>query len=119
MSDETRDIDHLLLEERRFPPPPEFAAQANAKPGIYDEAFEAFWEREGRGRVSWYEPFTTVLEWKRPFAKWFSAASSTSPTTASTATSRTGSASKVAFHWEGRARATAGRSPTPTCCARS
>ena len=42
------DIDTLLLEERRYPPPPEFAAQANAQPSIYDEDFEAFWEREGR-----------------------------------------------------------------------
>ena len=41
-----REIDNLLLEERRFPPPPEFAAQANAKPEIYDDDFEAFWERE-------------------------------------------------------------------------
>ena len=41
-------IDTMLLEERRYPPSPEFAAQANAKPEIYDEDFEAFWEREGR-----------------------------------------------------------------------
>ena len=42
-------IETMLLEERRYPPPPEFAAQANAQPEIYDERFEAFWEREGRG----------------------------------------------------------------------
>ena len=29
-------IETLLDEERRFPPPPEFAAQANAQPDIYD-----------------------------------------------------------------------------------
>jgi acetyl-CoA synthetase len=41
-------IDTLFLEERRFPPPAEFAAQSNAQPAIYDEDFETFWEREGR-----------------------------------------------------------------------
>ena len=35
-------IETMLLEERRYPPPEEFAAQANAKPDIYDEPFEAF-----------------------------------------------------------------------------
>ncbi|MBV8354799.1 MAG: hypothetical protein JO101_05735, partial [Candidatus Eremiobacteraeota bacterium] len=31
-------IDTLLVESRRFPPPPEIAAKANAQPGIYEEA---------------------------------------------------------------------------------
>src|SRR3954468_437542 len=61
----------MFLEERRYPPPPDFAAQANAQPSIYDETFEAFWEREGRERVTWFEPFTTLLEWDRPSAKWY------------------------------------------------
>jgi acetyl-CoA synthetase len=66
-----QDIDTLLLEERRYPPSPEFAAQANAQPSIYDESFEAFWEREGRERVGWFEPFTKLYEWERPYARWF------------------------------------------------
>ena len=40
-------IETLFEEERRYPPPPEFVAQANAKPDIYDIPFEEFWEREG------------------------------------------------------------------------
>src|SRR2546429_6638076 len=64
-------IDTLFLEERRYPPPPEFAAQANAQPEIYDQELEAFWEREGRERVTWFEPFTQVCEWKLPYAQWF------------------------------------------------
>ena len=35
MSDKA--IDTLFDEQRRFPPPPEFAAAANARPGIHDE----------------------------------------------------------------------------------
>ena len=59
----SNDIDTLLLEERRYPPPPEFAAQVNAQPSIYDEDFEAFWAREGTERVTWFEPFTKLYEW--------------------------------------------------------
>ena len=44
---EERDLEVLLKTEDRFPPPPEFAEQANANdPAIYDEAerdFEAWW----------------------------------------------------------------------------
>jgi acetyl-CoA synthetase len=64
-------IDTLLLEERRYPPPPDFAAQANAKPEVYERDLEEFWEENGRERVSWYEPFTSLLEWEPPYAKWY------------------------------------------------
>ncbi len=67
MSDQA--IETLFEEDRRYPPPPEFAAQANAQPEIYDVPFEEFWEREGRERVTWFEPFTTLLEWELPYAK--------------------------------------------------
>src|SRR3954471_8464766 len=61
----------MLLEERRYPPPPEFAAQANAQPDIYDRDPDEFWETEGRERVSWFEPFTELKQWEPPYAKWF------------------------------------------------
>jgi hypothetical protein len=64
-------IDNLFSEERRYPPPPEFAAQANAQPGIYERDFEEFWATEGRERVSWFEEPTTLCEWEPPYAKWF------------------------------------------------
>ena len=54
-------ISTLLDEDRRFPPDPAFAAQANAKPDIYDRDPDAFWEAEGRERVSWFEPFDDAL----------------------------------------------------------
>ena len=66
-----RAIETLLGEERRFPPDPAFAAQANAQPEIYDLDPDAFWEREGRERVSWFEPFETLSEWELPQAKWY------------------------------------------------
>ena len=64
-------IDALLLEERRYPPPESFAEQANAKPGIYERGFEEFWDAEGRERVTWFEPFETLLEWEPPYSKWY------------------------------------------------
>jgi acetyl-CoA synthetase len=67
-------IDSLLHEERRFPPSPEFAADAIAQPEIYARANAdrlAFWAEEAR-RLHWHTPFTQTLDWSdAPFAKWF------------------------------------------------
>ncbi len=63
----------LLHEERRFAPPPELAAAANAKEGIYAEASAdpvSFWERQA-SRLTWGTPWTTPLEWELPYARWF------------------------------------------------
>ena len=69
----TQAIEALFEESRRFPPPPDFAAQANAQPGIYEEAesdYLAFWAGWAR-KLEWMKPFTKTLEWNEPFAKWF------------------------------------------------
>src|SRR5205823_10693221 len=57
-------IETILLEERRYEPPPDFAAQANAQPDIYERGFEEFWEAEARERVSWFEDFEELYEWE-------------------------------------------------------
>ena len=64
-------IDTLFLEERRYPPPEEFARNANAQPEIYQRDPDEFWETEGRERVTWFEPFTKLCEWEQPYAKWY------------------------------------------------
>jgi len=68
-------IENYFSEERTFPPSPEFAAQAlSADRSLYDEAeadYEAFWARQARELVSWFDDFDTVLDWQLPFAKWF------------------------------------------------
>ncbi|HYA08489.1 MAG TPA: acetyl-coenzyme A synthetase N-terminal domain-containing protein, partial [Gaiellaceae bacterium] len=64
-------IETIFLEERRYPPPDNFAAHANAKADVYDESFESFWEREGRERITWFEPFGELYEWEPPYAKFF------------------------------------------------
>src|ERR1700738_2075242 len=57
-----------------YPPPPEFAENANATAELYREAEEdrlAFWAKQA-DRLSWATPFTEVLDWSEaPFAKWF------------------------------------------------
>src|SRR5690242_14662718 len=71
MTTDPHAIETMLLEERRYPPSADFAERANARPGVYEEGFEAFWEREGRERLSWFEPFDRLYEWEPPYAKWF------------------------------------------------
>ncbi|MGE5230559.1 MAG: acetate--CoA ligase [Deltaproteobacteria bacterium] len=69
----TQQIDTLLSEARRFPPPPEFAAQALAKPELYERAKRdrlAFWAEQAL-TLDWLAPWTSVLEWNPPHAKWF------------------------------------------------
>jgi acetyl-CoA synthetase len=66
-------IDTLLQEVRRFPPPAAFAAQANGQPELYAAAGrdrEAFWAEQARA-LEWIAPWTRVLDWKIPHAKWF------------------------------------------------
>src|SRR5579884_3557507 len=91
----------MLLEERRYPPPPEFAAQANAKEDIYDHDFEAFWEQEGRERISWFEPFSKLYEWEPPYAKWFIGGKTNVCFNCVDRHVEAGKGEKVAYHWEG------------------
>jgi acetyl-CoA synthetase len=101
MDTQTQSIDTLLLEERRFPPPADFAAQANAQPSIYDDDFETFWEREGRERVAWFEPFSKLYEWNPPFAKWYLGGKLNVSHSCVDRHVEAGRGTKVAFHWEG------------------
>jgi len=68
-------LENLLHEERTFPPSEEFTAQANAKPGIHDEAaadYKAFWHSQALDRISWFtEPKEVLDDSNPPFFKWF------------------------------------------------
>jgi acetyl-CoA synthetase len=66
-------LDTLLSEQRRFPPPPGFAAQANATSALYQAAArdrEGFWAEQARA-LEWIAPWQRVLDWQLPHAKWF------------------------------------------------
>jgi acetyl-CoA synthetase len=94
-------IETMLLEERRYPPPEDFAAQANAQPAIYDVPFEEFWEREGRERVTWFEPFSELYEWEPPYAKWYLGGTLNVCFNCVDRHVEAGRGGKVAYHWEG------------------
>ena len=98
---EQHSIETMFVEERRYPPSPEFAAQANAHPEIYDIPFEEFWEREGRERVTWFDPFTELYTWEPPYAQWFLGGKLNVCFNCVDRHVEAGRGDKVAFHWEG------------------
>ena len=71
-------IDHVMREERVFPPPSEFAAKARiGSMAQYEklcreaaEDLEGFWGRMA-DELHWFKPFQKVLQWDEPFAQWF------------------------------------------------
>jgi len=68
------EIEALLKEDRSFAPSEEFRSQALANdPAIYEKAAddpEAFWAGFAR-ELEWIKPWSKVLEWNPPDAKWF------------------------------------------------
>jgi acetyl-CoA synthetase len=94
-------IETILLEERRYPPPEDFAAQANAQPDIYERDFEEFWESEARGRVTWFEPFDRLLAWEPPYAKWYLGGKLNVCFNCVDRHVESGNGDKVAYYWEG------------------
>jgi len=101
MSRET--IETLLDEERRFPPPAAFAAQANVRDAaIYEEGqdIEAFWEAHAK-TFTWFQAWTDVLQWERPFAKWFVGGKTNITVNCLDRHVDGDKADKVAFAWEG------------------
>ena len=68
------EFDDLLREGRTFSPPKAFQDQAVASDErVYAEAArdpEKFWASLA-GELEWSRPWTTVLDWQPPHAKWF------------------------------------------------
>src|SRR5436309_1833505 len=94
-------IETILLEERRYSPPEDFASQANAQADIYDRDFEEFWETEARERVTWFEPFDKLLEWEPPYAKWYLGGKLNICFNCVDRHVEAGNGAKVAYYWEG------------------
>jgi acetyl-CoA synthetase len=96
-----QDIETLFLEQRRYPPPPEFAAQANAQPEIYEKGREEFWREQGEKRVTWFKPFGEVYEWNPPYARWFIGGKLNVCYNCVDRHVDAGRGDKLAYHWEG------------------
>jgi acetyl-CoA synthetase len=98
------EIEALQGEGGVFPPDPAFAAQANARADLYEEAaadFEGFWARLARERLDWETPFETTLEWDLPFAKWFGGGRLNIAYNCVDRHVERGLGDKVAYHWIG------------------
>ena len=96
-------IENLGNESRKFPPSAEFVAQANFKAGIYATADAdrlAFWETQAR-ELTWDQPWSTVLDWQVPYAKWFVGGKLNASVNAVDRHVAEGRGNRVAFHFEG------------------
>jgi len=77
-AEEASSIESVMTEDRHFPPPANFAAQAHVgsmeayealhKRSIEDP--EGFWAEEAE-KYHWFKPWDKVVEWNAPDAKWF------------------------------------------------
>jgi len=87
-----------------YPPPAEFAAQANAGDELYEKAEQdrlAFWAQQAN-RLSWATPFSQVLDWSAaPFAKWFTDGTLNVAYNCVDRHVEAGNGDRVAIHWEG------------------
>lgn len=71
-------LNSVMQENRVFPPPPAFSAEAKIR-SLAD--YEALWQRaaadietfwgEVAGELHWFQPYAKVLDWKEPDAQWF------------------------------------------------
>ncbi len=71
-------IDSVLIEKRTFAPPPDFSRNAHVKSmAEYQQLYRAaeadpdkFWASIAQ-ELHWFQPWSRVLEWDLPWAKWF------------------------------------------------
>ncbi len=72
-------IQSVSREGRRFPPPPEFTARAQINDAAaYEKLYrrsiddpEGFWGETAQAELLWSRPFTKVMSWNLPWARWF------------------------------------------------
>jgi acetyl-CoA synthetase len=98
------ELSDLLQENRSFPPPESFRAQANVNDeSVYaraDRDPEGFWESFAK-ELEWFTPRTTVLEWKPPHAQWFLGGTLNASVNCVDRHVRTARRNKAALIWEG------------------
>jgi acetyl-CoA synthetase len=78
-SDGSGVIQSVSREARLFPPPADFAARARiSDAAAYEKMYqrsinepEAFWRETASAELTWSKPFTKVLDWQAPWARWF------------------------------------------------
>jgi len=98
------EIEALLQEDRSFAPSGEFRRKALINdPSIYDKAAkdpESFWAGFAK-ELEWITPWSKVLEWKAPDAKWFVGGKINISANCLDRHVRTARRNQAAFIWEG------------------
>jgi acetyl-CoA synthetase len=98
------DIADLLQEDRSFPPPPSFRAAALVRDErVYADAErdpEAFWAAFA-SELEWFTPWTRILEWNPPHAKWFTGGTLNASVNCVDRHVRGARRNKAALIWEG------------------
>ncbi|MFM9025719.1 MAG: acetate--CoA ligase [Planctomycetaceae bacterium] len=98
----------VMQEDRVFPPPAEFSARARIGSleeyrRLYDAAVrdpEGFW-RDRALALPWMTPFTKVLDWQPPAAKWFTGGTTNASVACLDAHVAAGKGEKTALVWVG------------------
>ncbi|HEY7661218.1 MAG TPA: acetate--CoA ligase [Actinomycetota bacterium] len=104
MADEAQNIEALLQEDRVFEPSEAFRAGAVVRDrSVYEQAeadHEAFWAEQA-GRLSWIEPWKTVMEWDPPWVRWFDGGRLNASVNCLDRHVESGGGDKVAYFWQG------------------
>ena len=97
-------ISDFYLENRTFPPSEEFRSRSLLTDrSLQDEAeadWLSFWDHRARD-LEWFEPWSEVLEWDLPFAKWFVGGKLNVSHNCLDRHVAAGLGDRVAYHWEG------------------
>jgi acetyl-CoA synthetase len=98
-------IDDLMNEQRLFAPSPEFVAASRLSDRHLHDAADAdregFWAQQARELIEWTKPWTSVCEWKLPYAKWFDGGQLNVSANCLDRHVANGLGERVAIFWEG------------------
>ena len=97
-------VSDLLQENRLFKASERFRSQALIKDqSLFEEAKRdrlAFWAKCAE-KLDWFHKWDKVLEWQRPFAKWFVGGKLNASYNCLDRHIKAGKGAKTAFYWEG------------------
>ena len=103
------EITSILKEKRLFKPKADFAKEAHIKnfkayQALYKQALknpQKFWAQQAKFLLDWFKPWTKVLSWNPPFAKWFLGGKINASTNCVDRHLTTWRKNKAAIIWEG------------------
>lgn len=109
MTDKTSAIDHVMHEERLFPPSAEFSSKAViSSVEQYEKLYEAaksnpdaFWGELAKKELFWFEPFESVLSGTVPDVQWFAGGKTNLSYNCLDANLERGLGDRTAIFWEG------------------